>query len=171
MARQCAPERRSVREFVAGELQTPGARTLTITASYGSQVASAQKTVTVTNSAPQIAFNFTGDPQQGEPFLVRAILSDVNEPDPASMCAVTQWVVDAPDAIAGGEGCSRTIRFGAAGSRSLTVRTHDRDASRFTVGAAPIRCVLAVRVNAPEPARSKTLTLWSGRCINYSDIN
>jgi C1A family cysteine protease len=264
--------------------QTPGARTLTIIASYGSQVASTSKTVTVTNSAPKISFNFTGDPQQGEPFLVRAILSDINEPDPSALCAATQWSVDAPDAIVSGEGCSRTLRFGAAGSRSLTVRTHDREGleaariavftvapppvnpypritdaglfarrsdffgctlprvdtgatidlrergcvlagdpptryfgqiavenpdaeslsydwtysaylfessvvpdaervthttvpaydfegSRFTVGAAPVRCTLTVRVNAPDSARSKTLTIWSGRCINYADIN
>ena len=49
---------------------------------------------------------------------------------------------------------------------------YDFDASRFTVGVAPIRCILSVRVNAPEPARSKTLNVWSGRCINYpSGIN
>lgn len=270
------------------DFQTAGQRTLTITASYGSQVASATKTVLVLNSAPQVAVNFTGTPQQGEPFLVRAILTDINEPDPATMCAVTQWVVAAPDTIVSGEGCSRIIRFGAAGSRSLTVRTHDREGIeaarvtvfdvapppanpypritdsgvfarnsvifngqvsgcafaridtgttidlrdagcalvgvppvryfgqvtlenpdaealsydwtysmyltegsvtpeaqvvshtaaptydfepvRLTVGAAPIRCTLAVRVNAPEPSRSKTLTIWSGRCINLPAV-
>jgi hypothetical protein len=267
--------------------QTPGERTLTITASYGSQVASALKTVQVANSAPRIALDFNGVPQRGEPFLVRAIVSDINEPDPAPLCAATQWLLNAPDTISG-DGCARTIRFGAEGSRSLTVRTHDREGieasidaafnvapapvnpfpritdsgvfarnsvffggqriscaypridtgatidlrdlgcilagdpptryfgqvslenptsealsydwtysvyftegsgapdsqvvshtvgptydfepRRFTVGAAPIRCSLTVRVNAPEPARSKTLTIWSGRCINYASV-
>jgi Papain family cysteine protease len=31
------------------------------------------------------------------------------------------------------------------------------------------RCDLVVRVNAPDPSRSKTQTVWSGKCINIYD--
>lgn len=107
--------------------QTEGSRTLTFTARYGTQVATATKTFVAANSAPFVDLEWTGTPQQGEPFTVRAIVRDINEPDTAAMCAAMQWSVDAPDAITGGDGCIRTIRFNAQGERELRVSTADRE--------------------------------------------
>ena len=57
-------------------------------------------------------------------------------------------------------------------TRCFVKKCRDPDVLAVDVLERKIRCVLTARVNAPEPARSKTLTIWSGHCINYpSGIN
>lgn len=107
--------------------QTEGLSTLTITARYGTQVVSSTKDIIVFNSAPSIRFETTGTPQQNENFVVNAVVTDINETNPAAMCAAMTWAVTAPDAIASGSGCTRVIRFGATGAREVRVATQDRE--------------------------------------------
>jgi len=109
--------------------QTAGQRTLTLTARYGTQVVTATKTVVAANTAPQIEFETTGQPSEGEPFVVTAIVTDMNEPSLADICNAMTWEVQAPDVVVSGAGCSRTIRFGIAGARTVRASTRDREGS------------------------------------------
>lgn len=109
--------------------QTAGQRTLTLTARYGTQAVTVTKTVIATNTPPQIAFETIGQPQEGEPFVVTALVTDINEPSLADMCNAMTWQVQDPDVIVSGAGCSRTIRFGIAGSRTVRATTQDREGS------------------------------------------
>jgi hypothetical protein len=108
-------------------LQTEGLRTLTLTARYGSQVVTATKDVIVLNSAPTVRFETSGAPQQGESFVVNAVVTDPNESDLTGLCNAMTWTVTAPDTIVSGAGCTRTIRFGAQGEREVRASTQDRE--------------------------------------------
>jgi hypothetical protein len=107
--------------------QSEGERTLTITATYGSQVVKATKTILVRNSAPAIRFESRGTPQEGESFAIDAVVTDINEPDPAGICSTMQWTLNPADAIVSGSGCSRVVRFGPAGRHEITVTARDRE--------------------------------------------
>lgn len=107
--------------------QTAGQRTLTLTARYGKQKVTATKTIYATNSSPKITFETDGQPQEGEPFFVTAIVTDKNEPSLDDMCNAMTWQVQDPDAVIGGAGCARTIRFGVAGARTVRATTQDRE--------------------------------------------
>jgi len=109
--------------------QTAGQRTLTLTARYGTQVVTATKTIVATNTPPQIEFETLGQPQEGEPFVVTAMVTDINEPSLTDICNAMTWQVQDPDVIVSGAGCSRTIRFGIAGSRTVRATTRDREGS------------------------------------------
>ena len=124
--------------------QTEGLRTLTITATYGSQVVSATKDVLVLNSAPAIRLLTSGTPQQGESFVINAEVTDINEPNPAGLCDAMQWTLDDGDAIVSGSGCTRVVRFGSTGRHLVRVVTHDREGREgFAVGMFDV---------APPPA-------------------
>lgn len=123
---------------------TAGVRTLTITARYGGQVVSATKEVVVVNSAPTITLQAAGAPLENETITVSAIVNDINDPDPAPLCAAMQWSIDAPDTIVSGDGCLRTVRFGTQGARQLRVATTDREGAAasaiatYDVGPPPV---------------------------------
>lgn len=107
--------------------QSEGLSTLTITARYGTQAVSVNKQVLVLNTAPSVLLQSNGVPAQDENFVIDAIATDRNESDPAALCAAMNWAVTAPDTVVAGSGCSRTIRFGASGSREVRVTTQDRE--------------------------------------------
>lgn len=117
------------------KFQTEGFRTLTFIARYGSQVVIATKEVLALNSPPEIAFQSSGTPQQNENFVIDAIVTDINEVNPAGICAAMSWTVSAPDTIVSGTGCTRVIRFGATGTRTVRVDTHDLE-GRLAAGTA-----------------------------------
>ncbi len=108
-------------------LQTRGEHRLTLTARYGTQVVTATKLVYATNTPPTVELESIGLPSEGEPFAITAVVTDINEPSLVDICNAMTWEVQAPDAVVSGVGCSRTIRFGAAGARTVRVRTVDRD--------------------------------------------
>jgi hypothetical protein len=124
-------------------LQTEGFRTLTFTARYGTQAVSATKQVLALNSPPRIEFQSNGTPQQNENFVVDAVVTDINEVNPAGICAVMSWAVTAPDTVVSGTGCTRVIRFGATGVRTVRVDSHDLEGrpaatiGTFTVAPPP----------------------------------
>jgi hypothetical protein len=124
--------------------QTEGLRTVTITARYGTQLASATKDVLVRNSAPSVRFEAFGVPQQGEGFAVNAIVTDINEASAEAMCAAMSWAVSEPDAIVSGSGCTRVVRFGATGVREVRVATRDSEGraasaiGNFNVAPPPV---------------------------------
>jgi len=107
--------------------QTEGPRQVTLVAHYGSQTVTTTKTVTALNSQPILSFEPGDKPQQNENFVVNVLATDLNEADPATMCAAMTWQVTAPDAIVSGSGCSRVIRFGATGIRPVSVGTRDTE--------------------------------------------
>jgi hypothetical protein len=107
--------------------QTEGLRTLTLTAYYGNQVVTSTKNILVLNSAPSIRFESVSVPQQGESFVVNAIVTDLNETNTLAMCNAMSWSVTAPDTIVSGNGCEREIRFGATGTREVRVATQDKE--------------------------------------------
>ncbi len=113
--------------------QTTGVRTLTLTARYGTQVVTATKTVYATNTPPELELETFGEPQEGEPFIVTANITDINEPSLTDICNSVTWEVQAPDTVLPGSGCSRTIRFGTAGSRTLRATAKDREGSTSSV--------------------------------------
>ena len=146
--------------------QTEGLRTLTITARYGSQVKSATKQVFAVNSPPVIRFQSSGTPQEGELFVLNAIVTDKNDADVAPLCTSMTWTATAPDAIVAGTGCSRTVRFGIAGAREIRVATQDPEG----VAASAIA---AFNV-APPPAnpypRITKFGLYSRDRINRGEL-
>lgn len=107
--------------------QTEGMRRVTLVARYGSQQVTTTNDVMVLNAAPTLAFETSGTPQQNENFVVNVVATDVNETDPSAMCNAMTWSVSAPDTLVSGSGCTRVIRFGAAGTRQVSVATQDRE--------------------------------------------
>ena len=79
--------------------QTTGVRTLTLTARYGTQVVTATKTVYATNTPPELELETFGEPQEGEPFIVTANITDINEPSLTDICNSVTWEVQAPDTV------------------------------------------------------------------------
>jgi hypothetical protein len=128
--------------------QTEGPRQVTLVAHYGSQTVTTTKTVTALNSTPVITFEPGDKPQQNENAVVNALVTDLNEADPTAMCTAMTWQVAAPDTIVSGSGCSRVIRFGAAGIRQVSVGT--RDTEGLTASATGSFEVLPPPVN-PYP--------------------
>ena len=124
--------------------QSEGSSTLTITARYGTQVASVTKQVLVLNTAPSVSLLSSGVPAQGENFVIDAVATDRNEADPSALCAAMSWAVVAPDSVVSGTGCNRSIRFGASGNREVRVTTQDREGRQasaietYAVTAPPV---------------------------------
>ena len=106
---------------------TEGTSTLTITARYGTQVASVTKEIIVFNSPPSVRLVSNGVPAQNENFVIDAVPTDRNESDPTALCNAMTWAVTAPDTVVSGSGCNRTVRFGASGNREVRVSTQDRE--------------------------------------------
>ena len=79
----------------------------------------------VVNPAPTLTINSTGDPHQGEAYLMSASVTDSNEPAHSNLCNFTTWVVDAPDSLSTTTGCDVKVTFGATGARQVRVTTHD----------------------------------------------
>ena len=146
--------------------QTEGLRTLTLTARYGTQVVTATKGILVLNSPPTIELQSTGTPQQGESFVVNAIVTDRNDANPVSICNAMTWSVTAPDTIVSGSGCERVIRFGTTGSREVRAASQDMEGragstiGTFTVAPPPVN---------PYP-RITTFGVYSRDPIMAADI-
>jgi C1A family cysteine protease len=107
--------------------QAEGAHTLTITAQYGQQIVSATKDILVLNSPPSMDLETLGTPQQGENYVINAVVTDINEVNPAGICNAMTWTVTAPDTIVSGSGCERVVRFGTTGSREVSISSHDQE--------------------------------------------
>ncbi|MFC4453935.1 C1 family peptidase [Deinococcus sonorensis] len=120
---------------------TPGSRTLSLLASYGTGQAQASLSVNVVNSPPTLTLNASGDAHQNEAYPVTALVADPNETDAAALCARTTWSVDAPDTLPATTGCSQPITFRTLGARQVRVTTVDLEglsASRtLTVNVLP----------------------------------
>ncbi|GGR24111.1 hypothetical protein [Deinococcus ruber] len=104
----------------------PGDRTLTVTAkdSQGAST-SLRFTLSVINPPPTLKVNFSGDPHQGEDYLMSAAVADTNEPAGSHLCDFTTWAVDAPDTLSASGGCDIKVKFGATGARQVRVSVHD----------------------------------------------
>jgi C1A family cysteine protease len=111
---------------------TQGARTLTLTASYGGSEGRASLNVNVVNSAPVLTLKGSGAAHQGEPYAVTAQVYDKNEAKSDTLCANTTWSVDVPDTLSGTTGCQVKVTFGETGTRTLRATTHDGEGSTGT---------------------------------------
>jgi hypothetical protein len=103
-----------------------GTRRLSITARYGPQTVTAQQTVTVVNTAPEVALQAGGAAAVGEDLVVSASIVDPNEPDPTALCATLEWVLPM-GATATGSGCQRVLRFSGSGPQYIGAKATDRE--------------------------------------------
>jgi C1A family cysteine protease len=110
---------------------TPGARTLTLVAKYGSTQARNIINVDAVNTPPTLTLQYADDPRQNENYVVAALVTDINEQGSA-LCASTIWSVDAPDTLATASGCLQSIKFGATGLRQVRVSTKDSEGASAT---------------------------------------
>jgi C1A family cysteine protease len=106
---------------------TPGTRTLTLTAKYGSSQSSASFIVNAVNTPPSLRLSYAGDPAQGEDYPISALITDINEPNASTLCANTTWAVDAPDTLSSAPSCQVKVKFGATGVRQVRVSTTDTE--------------------------------------------
>lgn len=106
---------------------TPGQRTLSLTAKYGSLETRANFLVNVVNTPPTLELQSTGDARQGEAFPITALITDINEADLGVLCTNTTWAVDAPDTLLNAAGCLQKVTFGTTGSREVRVSTMDSE--------------------------------------------
>jgi len=106
--------------------QSPGDRTVTVTA-RDSAGATAQLSFVLTalNPPPTLSVQSTGDPHQGEDYLMSAVVADPNEPAGSNLCNFTTWAVDAPDTLSASGGCDIKVNFRATGARQVRVSVHD----------------------------------------------
>jgi hypothetical protein len=104
-----------------------GSRTLTLVANYAGNQTQASLSVDAVNTAPTLSLQLGATANQGVAFPISAIVGDINEPDPSTLCANTTWGVDAPDTISSPTGCSVSVTFGTTGSRQVRVSTLDRE--------------------------------------------
>lgn len=120
---------------------TPGARTVTVTATYGNVSNSAAFRIDAVNQNPTITVPPPAAVVQGEAVQLLASVSDPNEPDASGLCSRMTWNVAAPDEALEGTGCAARLRFNATGERSVSVRTTDGDGgvavTRFTLQVNP----------------------------------
>jgi hypothetical protein len=58
----------------------------------------------------------------------------------------------------------------SSGVVTTTVPSFDMTGGVFGSLDTAYACSLDVRVNAPDPSRSKTLRVWTGQCINWPDV-
>ncbi|AZI44268.1 hypothetical protein EHF33_15365 [Deinococcus psychrotolerans] len=105
---------------------TPGTRTITV-GTIDSQGATAKLafTLNVVSPPPILTLTYTGDPHQGDPYSMAAVIKDSTEPAGGDLCKFTTWKVDAPDTVAYAPGCVVSVTFGAAGKRQVQVSTHN----------------------------------------------
>lgn len=106
---------------------TPGTRTLTLVAKYGSSQARSIINVDAVNTPPSLELQTSGNPLQGEDYFITATIKDINEADLSKLCPNTVWSVDAPDALSSTTGCAVKVKFGAQGARTVRVSTTDSD--------------------------------------------
>jgi hypothetical protein len=130
-----------------------GRQVLTLVARYGSSESRATLNVEVVNSAPTLELQSSGDPRQGEPYAMTALVRDINESDATRLCANTTWAVDAPDALSSTTGCGVRVTFGETGARSVRVST--RDSEGLTASATRTLTVLPPPEN-PYPRITST---------------
>ncbi len=106
---------------------SPGNRTLSFLATYGSGQARDTLTINAVNTPPTLELQTSGDARQGEDYLISAAIKDINESDLSKLCASTVWAVDAPDILSSTTGCTVKVKFGAQGARTVKVSTTDSD--------------------------------------------
>jgi hypothetical protein len=106
---------------------TPGQRTLSLTAKYGSNETRASFLVNVVNTTPTLELQYVGDARQNEAFPITALITDINEADLGVLCANTTWAVDAPDTLLSATGCLQKVTFGTTGNREVRVSTMDSE--------------------------------------------
>ncbi len=104
-----------------------GVRTISLVAKNAAFEARASFTVSVFNSNPNIRLLYNGNPNQGENFVLNAIISDDNEPEGTTLCANATWSVSAPDTLNTNTGCLVQVKFGTTGSRQVSVVTRDSE--------------------------------------------
>lgn len=108
---------------------TPGTRTLTLVAKYGSTQARNIINVDVVNTPPTLELQTSGAARQGEDYFVTATIKDINEADLRPLCDNAVWSVDAPDALSSNNGCVVKVKFGAQGVRTVKVSVTDSNGS------------------------------------------
>ncbi len=106
---------------------TPGTRTLTLVAKYGSNQTRNIINVDAVNTPPTLELQQSGNPLQGEDYFVTAAIKDINQTDLSTLCPNTVWSVDAPDTLSSTTGCAVKVKFGVQGARTLKVSTTDSD--------------------------------------------
>jgi hypothetical protein len=106
--------------------QSVGDRTITVTARDSAGATTQLSFVlSMTNPPPSLRVLSTGDPHQGEDYLMSAAVADSNEPAGSNLCNFTTWAVDAPDTLSASGGCDIKVKFGATGARQVRVSVHD----------------------------------------------
>lgn len=106
---------------------SPGPRTLSLLARYGTSETRATLSVNVVNTAPSLTLQAAGTPRQGEDYAIAALIRDINEPDASKLCANTVWAVDAPHTLSNTTGCTQQVRFASTGTHQVRVSTQDSE--------------------------------------------
>ncbi|MFB9990932.1 hypothetical protein ACFFLM_02905 [Deinococcus oregonensis] len=151
--------------------QSLGDRTITVIA-RDSAGATAQLSfvLSTTNPPPSLRVVSTGNPRQGEDYLMSAAVADSNEPAGSNLCGFTTWAVDAPDTLSATGGCDIKVKFGATGARQVRVSVHDSFGA--VTSQTVTLTVLPPPVN-PYPAikTSGVYTLGGTSCGEYAVTN
>jgi hypothetical protein len=131
--------------------QTPGTRTLTITATDNAGLSSqAFQTVNVVNSPPSVT-NITAPTEiglaEGWSPVTPVIATDANETSGTLGCDRVHWSVQGSDLLQNSSGCDNFVVFSEQGTRTVTITATDPEGA---VGSK----VLSVNVG-PRPAQIK----------------
>jgi C1A family cysteine protease len=107
---------------------TPGKRTISLLATYGTFQTTANFSVNVVNSPPTLTLTRSSAiPRTGENYPITAVIKDKNELDTTKLCTTTTWSVTAPDTLSATTGCQVNIKFGTTGNRQVKATTRDSD--------------------------------------------
>lgn len=137
-----------------------GRHLLGFTASYGGQSVRAGVAVDVVNTAPTLRLLAGGDARQGEPYAIMAQALDINEGDAGGLCSRARWTVAPPDTLPDFSGCSQSVTFGEAGTRTVSVVTSDSEglvaAALLSVNVLPPLANPYPRINAAQVLSRQT---------------
>ncbi len=149
---------------------TPGNRTITATARDSAGATTQVSFVlSVANPPPTLKVNSSGDPHQGDEFLMSAAVTDGHD-STETLCGNTTWAVDAPDSLSVSGGCDVKVKFGAIGARQVRVSVHNSYGA--TASQTVTLNVLPPPINPyPVVKTSGVYTLGGSFCGEYAVSN